>query len=206
MVEIRWQGPERVLPSGGDGCWDSRPALAMQLPSLAPGKLLCEKMLREVTACPLCLETPFKLRPLPSVFILSSLPMSGHMPPWLQPWPANPPSSQTGLISVDLSVTGLWLILFTVSRPDPVTHLLTQLPGLTLDLPHGSELVWGLGFLAEPCYCHWTCPARLVGCCEPLLFVSALACLTVMFSFQFPLLSSLLLLLPDISHNDFFQS
>lgn len=46
----------------------------------------------------------------------------------------------------------------------------------------------------------------LLGCYETLLLVSALASFTVMFCSLFPLLSSLLLLLPDISRNNFFQS
>lgn len=40
----------------------------------------------------------------------------------------------------------------------------------------------------------------LLGCCEPVLLVTAPACRSFMFSSQFPLLSSLLLLLPDIRH------
>lgn len=64
-------------------------------------KTLCEKNLWEVRACPPLPGTAFK--PRLWVSAVATLPMPRHVPPWPQPCPADLPSSQTCLISVDLS-------------------------------------------------------------------------------------------------------
>jgi len=58
-------------------------------------------------------------------------------------------------------------------------------------LLHDYRSVWQTGLLAVPGYCHQTAPLFLFGYCQTTLFVVTLGC------WQFPLQSSLVLLLPD---------
>ena len=39
------------------------------------------------------------------------------------------------------------------------------LPGLALDVPHYSGLIWRSGLLCEPAYCHWAARFALLWCC-----------------------------------------
>lgn len=154
-VGIGCQGPECTLHSGElAACAQGQPWQSI-CPVLHEGNHCVRKSCEKWQSVPLCLGTALKHRTLPSVSTVATALMPGRVPPPPPPawtcWPAL--SLWTCLV-----VTERQLVLFTVSRPDPVTDLLTQLPGLTLDLPQGC----GSGFLAEPCYSHWTCPACLV--------------------------------------------